>query len=85
MEGFESIYWNGQFIKATTLNDLPGQNAYRSCTIPAELVKEGHAVIAVRIYAPVSAPNLGNGSLPVGPLLIGEWLAKGELEFPALT
>jgi sialate O-acetylesterase len=87
MEGFESIYWNGQFIKATTVKDFPEQNAGRNCTIPAELVREGKAVIAVRIYAPVSTPKFTNGgSLRAGSLWIGgEWLAKAELEFPALT
>ena len=88
MEGFESVYWNGQLIQATTFNDLPGQNAYRRCTIPPEWVKEGKAVVAVRVYAPVSAPNFTNCYDPhrAGPLWIGkEWLAKAERAFPALS
>ena len=88
MEGFESVYWNGQLIKATTFNDLQGQNASRRCSIPADQVKEGTAVLAVRIYAPVSSPkfssggNLRAGSLPI--VLSNEWLAKAESSFPAL-
>ena len=87
IEGFESVYWNGQLIQATTVNNLPGQNAYRYCPIPPELVKEGKSVVAVRIYAPVSAPNFTGGSdHRSGPLWNGgEWLAKAEQAFPALS
>lgn len=88
MEGFESVYWNGQFIKATTFNDLPGQNALRRCSIPANQVKEGTAVLAIRIYAPVSSPKFNSGGiLRAGPLPMpigNEWLAKAESAFPAL-
>jgi len=85
---FESFYWNGQLIKATTFSNLPERNACRYCTIPPELVKEGKSVVALRIYAPVSAPNFINPYDPhrTGPLWIGkEWLAKAEREFPALS
>jgi sialate O-acetylesterase len=88
MDGFESIYWNGKLIKATTFNDLPGQNTPRRCTIPADQVKEGTAVLALRVYAPVSSPKFSSaGNLRSGPLpiaLSNEWLAKAESSFPAL-
>ncbi len=85
---FESFYWNGQLIKATTFSNLPGRKAYRFCTIPPELVKEGKSVVAVRIYAPVSAPNFINcfDHHRSGPLWVGkEWLAKAEHAFSALS
>ncbi|MEI6072252.1 MAG: sialate O-acetylesterase [Verrucomicrobiae bacterium] len=87
LEGFESIYWNGQLIQATTFNNLPGRDAVRNCKIPQELAMEGKAVVAVRIYSPVSAPDFTGGSdRRSGPLWNGgEWLAKAEYEFPALS
>ena len=83
-EGVESIYWNGQLIKTSTVNDFNGKDAERYSTVPAELVKEGKGVLAMRIYAPVAAPKFIGLRVGDHPWIAGECLVKAELELPAL-
>ncbi|MFZ4775060.1 MAG: sialate O-acetylesterase [Terrimicrobiaceae bacterium] len=80
MDGFEAIYWNGQWVKTTSYKDLEGQNTSRNCMIPAESVKEGKTILAVRVYAPVSLPKFRGAT----QWIRGEWLAKAEFEFCTL-
>lgn len=87
IEGFDSVYFNGQLIKKTSYQDYPGQGYVRrweAFTIPDSAVQPGKNVIAIRLYEPVgpaeftAEPKAGNISLA------GEWLAKAETSFPTL-
>lgn len=88
IEGFDSIYWNGELIKQTTYQDFPGTGFVRSYgpfNIPAAKLRPGKNVLAIRLYQPV-APGRFNQDLRVGRTDIsGEWLAKAEVEFPAVA
>jgi len=84
IDGFDSVYWNGKFLKETTYQDFPGLGSVRRYDIPAGEVKEGKNVVAIRLYEPVS-PAKFFGEPKAGPIsLAGDWLAKGEFDFPAL-
>jgi len=87
VDGFESLYWNGDLIKQTTYQDYPGNGMPRYSgpyNLPADKVKQGRNVLAIRLYEPV-----GPAKFPAEPKanslsLAGEWLAKAEYEFPAI-
>lgn len=87
IDGFDSVYWNGKLIKQTSLQDFVGTGSVRISgpyDIPAGEVKQGKNILAIRLYEPVG-PAKFTGDPQAGPVsLAGEWLAKAELEFPAL-
>ena len=80
-QGFETVYWNGQPIQSLTYKDWQGIDQYRAYTIPAEQVKEGGNLLAVRIYAPVAMPKALDR---INQKIQGEWLGKAEFAFPPL-
>ena len=90
IDGFDSVYWNGKLLKQTTCRDFPGLGYIRRkgpFDVPAEDVKVGRNILAIRLYEPVSPAvfpaNTGGpraGQIP----LAGDWLAKTEYEFPAI-
>ena len=87
IDGYDSIYWNGELIKQTTYKDFPGTGYVRRhgpYTIKPAALKKGKNVLAIRLYEPVGPAKL-SGPLMAGMFnLAGEWLAKPEFEFPAL-
>lgn len=85
INGFESVYWNGKLIKQTTFLDFPGIPFPRRYRIPANIVKQGINVLAIRVFAPVGKPKMGGRSMIAGRQRVdGEWLGKAEFTFPTL-
>lgn len=70
VDGFEALYWNGKLIKENSYeNALSGRRTY---SIPANEVKEGRNVMAMRLYSPSFQPTVQrdftiNGAKPAGP------------------
>jgi sialate O-acetylesterase len=87
IDGFDSVYWNGNLLKQTTYLDALGAGnvrKYGKYDIPLGEIREGKNTLAIRIYDPV-----GTAKFPAEPKagaipLSGEWLAKAEYSFPAL-
>lgn len=88
LRGFDSVYWNGNLLRQTTHADYPDNitaRRYGPFNIPPKDIKAGTNVLAIRIYQPdqlaefTGEPKAGSQSLS------GDWLAKAEYEFPALT
>lgn len=88
IEGFDSVYWNGNLITSLDYKDYPGSGFVRrwgKYNIPADKVKAGKNTLAIRIFAPAgpaklpAAPKIGGATVP------GPWLAKSEFSLPALT
>jgi sialate O-acetylesterase len=88
LDGFDSVYWNGELLKQTTYQEFPGTGFARSggpFDIPFAKQNVGKNVLAIRLYQPVG-PAKFTGPITVGPLNVsGEWLAKAEEVFPALA
>lgn len=84
IDGFDAVYWNGNLVKAMTVEDYPGTGyvrRYGPYTIPPEKVHEGKNVLAIRLYEPVG-PARFFAEPKVGPKsLAGPWMAKAEVEF----
>ena len=86
VEGYETVYWNGQLVGQTKWQDQSGAAAQRRCEIPGSLVKEGKNTLAVRVYSPAGEPKLLGKVIKAGSqMLKGEWLAKTEFSLPALS
>lgn len=87
IDGYDSIYWNGDLLAQTTYQSPAGPNGVRRggpLNIPAAKVRAGKNVLAIRMYAPAGPAKI-SGEPKAGPMsLTGEWLAKAEYEFPAL-
>jgi sialate O-acetylesterase len=88
LEGFDSVYWNGELIQQTTYQDFPGTGFARSYgpfDIPPTKLRAGKNVLAIRLHQPVGpaifteAPMLGSANLS------GKWLAKAEHAFPPIA
>ena len=72
IEGFDSIYWNGELLTSLDYRDYPGSGYLRrwgKYSVPAEKVKVGKNTLAIRVYAPAgpakfpAAPKIG-GKVP---------------------
>jgi len=87
LTAFEETYWNGEKIFEMPYTKFPGEGYAHYFAIPQRLVRPGKAVIAIRLFAPVAAPEMLTPAsrLYVGPVsLQGEWRAKAEYDFPSL-
>ena len=85
VDGFDSVYWNGEKIGETTWQDYPGQGFGRLYNVPAAKVKAGrehrrdtHLCPGRRNQIPIP-PKLGGVVVKEG------WLAKTESELPPLA
>lgn len=87
IDGFDSVYWNGKLLQQTTWESYPGHGGVRRggpLNIPADDVKPGKNILAIRLYQPAGPakftadPKAGTQSLG------GEWLARTEFELPAV-
>ena len=87
--GFESVYWNGHKIGGIDYRTWPGTDGRRWYKIPAQYVKAGRNVLAVRLDAPVEPAAIrGYWNRLNGPQRVelkGPWLAKAEYALPDLT
>ena len=84
IEGFETVYWNGQKIGGTTWQEYRGTGTPRIDSVPPKLVQAGANTLAIRIYEPaetVRFPNLPTAGAQ--PLADG-WVAKAEYALPPL-
>lgn len=88
IDGFDSVYWNGKLLKKTTYSDFPGTGYVRRLgpfIVPPGKFKAGKNTLAIRLYEPVE-PAVFTAEPKAGSIsLAGEWLAKPELEFSALS
>ena len=88
IDGFDSVYWNGKLLKQTTYQDIPSQGYSRRSgpyDIPADAVKVGKNVLAIRLYEPVGPAKFFGEPKAGAASLAGEWLAKAEKEFPDIA
>lgn len=88
IEGFESVYWNGQLLTELTPQNFPGAGYVRQWgeyMIPAKQVKAGTNTLTVRIFSPVGPMKI-TGKLELGGVdLSGQWKAKPEYSLPKLS
>jgi len=85
IEGFEAVYWNGEFVGETTYETYPGTPYKREYKVPAAFLKPGPNILAVRIFCPAAPAKVSNFAMLAGRAsLKGEWLVKGEYEFPPI-
>ncbi len=85
LEGFETVYWNGQLVHQMTYEKFPGQGHWRWIYLPASAMRKGANTLALRVYNP-SGPI----HFPVAPrvcsvVLDGTWKARMEYELPTLA
>jgi sialate O-acetylesterase len=88
IEGFDSIYWNGELLTALDYRNFPGTGYVRrwgKYSVPADKVKTGKNTLAIRIYAPAGPAKFPAAPKAAGKPITGEWLATEEVSFPALT
>lgn len=88
IEGFESIYWNGELLTALDYRDYPGTGYNRrwgKYTVPPDKVKVGKNTLAIRIYSPAGPAKFPSLPKAAGKALATEWLATEETPLPALT
>jgi len=87
IDGYDSIYWNGNLVQQTGYKDFRGTGYVRRhgpYTIKPADLKKGKNVLAIRLYEPVGPAKLSAPLMAGLSNLAGEWLAKPEYEFPAL-
>ena len=83
---FAEVYWNGTKVDEMTpqtFRRAVGWEPVGNFTVPAKLVKEGEATLAIRLRSPAGGAAV-NLQKVKQPLLDGSWLAKAEYELPAL-
>jgi sialate O-acetylesterase len=82
--GFETIYLNGEKIKESKADNF---DATGDISINPTFVNEGGNVITIRLYNVKGGAGIltGSGCKFNDVDLSGEWLAKAEQTFPALT
>jgi len=88
LDGFDSIYWNGELIKQTTYQEFPGTGYDRSFgpyDIPPSKLKVGKNVLAIRLYQPVGPAKFTNMGQIGSANISREWLAKAEYAFPPIA
>lgn len=88
IQGFETVYWNGKEIGRRTFANYGGEGRQRHLSlreyrVPAELVKAGENILAVRVHG--ARPEFGftDGYFDIGSVsLKGDWRVKTEYAFP---
>jgi sialate O-acetylesterase len=83
--GFETVYWNGEEIGATTPANYPGRRHAHTYAVPAAKLHAESNVLAVRIFAPISSPEFVFDPMHPPTALTGDWKAKPEYAFGELT
>jgi sialate O-acetylesterase len=92
INSFEEAYWNGEKIWETSYKFFPGNGFSREYKVPKKFLKQGKNVISFRIFSPHQKALVGGtpgqfkvilNKINIG--LTGDWFAKAEYEFPALS
>lgn len=87
LKGFETVYWNGKKISATTLDKFTGEGMPRLCGIAPQLIRPGKNTLALRVFAPAEAPSFRSNpqAFNAGAVsLVGTWQAKAEFALSKL-
>jgi len=88
INGFDTVYWNGEKLAQTTYATFPGLGSARQggpFSLGQEKVKPGKNVLAIRLYAP-TGPASFFAEPKAAPLSLGgDWMAKAEFSFPELS
>ncbi len=82
--GFETVYWNGEEVGATTPANYPGLRHARTYAVPAAKLRAGRNVLAVRIFAPITSPAFVFDHMHPPAALTGNWTAKAEYDLGTL-
>lgn len=88
VEGFDSVYWNGELLTSLNYKDYPGTGyarRYDKYSVPASKVKVGKNTLALRLFAPVNPPKLPTAPRLDNLILTDGWIAKQEFSLPTLT
>ncbi len=89
VQGFDEVYWNGQKIGVTPIDEALSM-IRRDClvTVPREVVRGGSNDLAIRLYLPNATPFLEVASEKFqfrnGFPISREWRQHREYSFPAL-
>ena len=93
LNDFDAIYWNGRKVGETTatastsFNPDMAPTMNRRYDVPGNAVKPGKNTLAIRLLSPGGGAGIkarvmtAGWNIPLG----GEWRAKVECEFPALS
>ncbi len=84
IDGFETVYLNGQQLSQTTYENYRGTGYLRWLFLPANLTKPGKNVVTVRLYAPSGVIKFPKAPRMDSEILSGTWMARAEYELPAL-
>jgi sialate O-acetylesterase len=88
IEGFDSVYWNGELVTSLNYREYPGSGYVRrwgKYSIPTEKIEVGNNTLAIRIYAPAGLAKLPSVVKVGGKPVTGDWIAKEEFSLPPLT
>jgi sialate O-acetylesterase len=88
IEGFDSVYWNGELLASLAYRDYPGSGYVRTretYSVPAGKVKAGKNTLAVRIFAPGGPARFPTVVRLGGKRVTEDWLATEEFRLLALS
>lgn len=78
----EEVWWNGEKVADTTLDEFEMGRRPRKHEVPGRLVRAGPNELLVRLWSPSKPPNLGGweDAFKAGPVLLqGQWEVTREL------
>ncbi len=84
IEGFESVYWNGELLASLDYYTYPGSGFIHKYGVPVTKVKMGKNILAIRVFAPGGAARFPSVVKVDEKPVTGEWLAKQEFALPSL-
>ena len=88
IEGFESVYWNGELLTSLAYQNYPGSGFNRrggKYSVPANKVKTGKNTLAIRVYSPAGPAKFASEPKVGGKVSSGDWVATEEFSLPALS
>jgi sialate O-acetylesterase len=88
---FDTVYWNGVKVgsttaeKTTSFNDGSASSLTRRYNVGGNLLKQGSAVLAIRIFSPGGHGGIDGPVNASGAKIGNQWLAKAESSLPDLS
>lgn len=85
IDGFDSVYWNGQLLKQNAIEDFSGLGHVRQngpYIIPSSEIENGKNLLAIRLYQPVGPAKFTREPKAGALSLAGDWAAKAEFAYP---